>query len=78
MSFKSDVGSKPVLAISFEGVERQAIDLFTALENEISLSGFEVRNKRIHRELSSLRPAMRTEYRRRKSWGNSVGFHCGS
>lgn len=27
------------LGVSFDGVERQAIELFTALEREISLSG---------------------------------------
>lgn len=39
------------LGLSFEGVEKQAIELFTALEREISLSSSGIENRRLHREV---------------------------
>lgn len=47
------------LGISFEGVERQAIDLFTALEKEVSLFGSQKQYKRLHREMQNLRSTFR-------------------
>lgn len=42
------------LGLSFEGVEQQAIELFTALEKEISNSRSEMNNRCVRRELQSL------------------------
>lgn len=47
------------LSISFDGVERQANDLFMALEREISLAGLEKENRRWNRELQGLRSAFK-------------------
>lgn len=43
------------LGVSFDGVERQAIDLFMALEREISLSGSDKETQRWNREMWGLR-----------------------
>lgn len=47
------------LGVSFDGVERQTIDLFTALEREISSAGSEKETRRWNREVQSLRLAVK-------------------
>lgn len=39
------------LRVNFEGVEKQAIELFTAHEREILSSSSEMENRRIHHEV---------------------------
>lgn len=65
------------LGVSFEGVEREAIALFTALEREISVSRFEMKHRRVHRELLNLRSALKNGSGRRRT-GSSANHRIGA
>lgn len=53
------------LGVSFEGVERQAIDLFIALERELSVLGSDMNDRRLRRELKNLKFAFRSSSKQR-------------
>lgn len=63
------------LGLAFEGVEKQAIELFTTLEREISNYGSEINCQWVNRELQNLRSEiLRSSGRRRK--GSLGGTRC--
>lgn len=47
------------LGLSFDGIERQAIELFTALEREISLLGSGAKSRGFHQEVQGLKSAFK-------------------
>lgn len=46
-------------AVTFDRVEKQAMELFMALEHEISISGSDKENQRKNREMQALRSAFK-------------------